>query len=384
MTTQVDAAVVGAGVVGLAVAVQLRRAGVHRVAVLDAHPDAGMESSSRANGGVRAQFSTAVNIEFSRATIDELEALDRRSGGRVGLHRIGYLFLAGEERVAAGLRRNFELQHSLGLPVRWLEPGEVPALAPMVDTRGLLAATICPTDGVVDPHGVIAALLEEGRVLGVEYLFDHQVAALEPRGQGLAVLAPGLHLVAGTVVNAAGARAAEVAALAGVQLPVLPYKRNLACTEPAPQVKGPMPMCVDLDTGVLVRREGEAILIGYADPSDPPSTETSFDPGFLEAVAARADNRFPFLLGIPIDERKCWAGLYPETPDHQAIIDRAPGLDSFIQCVGFGGHGIMHSLAAGRAVGELVTRGVATSFDIHALRLSRFQEHQVEVEQTVL
>jgi glycine/D-amino acid oxidase-like deaminating enzyme len=143
-------------------------------------------------------------------------------------------------------------------------------------------------------------------------------------------------------------------------------------------------MCVDNDTGVLIRREGTGFLIGFSDPADPPSTDTGFDPAFLDAVAARVGNRFPFLEDVPISPRKCWAGLYPETPDHHAIIDAPADVPWFIQCVGFGGHGIMHSFAAGQAVTELIANGASTTFDLHPLRLSRFAETGAVVETAIL
>jgi sarcosine oxidase subunit beta len=143
-------------------------------------------------------------------------------------------------------------------------------------------------------------------------------------------------------------------------------------------------MCVDADTGVLIRREGAGFLIGFSDPDDPPSIDTAFDPAFLDAIAARVGNRFPFLEDVPISSRKCWAGLYPETPDHHAIVDSPVQAPWFIQCAGFGGHGIMHSIAAGQAVAELVTIGRSETFDLHPLRLSRFTERVGQVETAVL
>ena len=119
-------------------------------------------------------------------------------------------------------------------------------------------------------------------------------------------------------------------------------------------------------------------------PHDPPSLETTFDPDFLDAIAARVGNRFPFLEDVPISPRKCWAGLYPETADHHAIVDITEQAPWFIQCAGFGGHGIMHSLAAGQAVTELITQGRCTTFDLRPLRLSRFAEPGAVVETAVL
>jgi glycine/D-amino acid oxidase-like deaminating enzyme len=135
---------------------------------------------------------------------------------------------------------------------------------------------------------------------------------------------------------------------------------------------------------VLVRREAGGFIIGYSDPGDLPCDDTTFDPAFLEALAARVENRFPFLEEIPIDRHKCWAGLYPETPDHTAIIDTAGINPRLIHCAGFGGHGIMHSLAAGRAVTELIRDGRCTTFDIAPLRRARFAEGAPTVETAVL
>jgi sarcosine oxidase, subunit beta len=175
------------------------------------------------------------------------------------------------------------------------------------------------------------------------------------------------------VVNAAGPEAREVAALAGADVPVEPVRRNLAFF-PAPPGE-PIPMCVDQDTGVLVRRDGrEGYVVAYSDPTDPPSRETAVDPAFLPALAQRVGNRFPFLEDVPADPNRCWAGLYPETPDHHAIVGAPYEVPRFVQCVGFGGHGIMHAPAAGRAVAELIVEGRCTTFDLGPLRPSRFAD----------
>jgi sarcosine oxidase subunit beta len=313
-----------------------------------------------------------------------LRALHERSAGRVGLRQIGYLFLTGTESGEASLRRNLDLQTALGVPARWLDAGAILKMAPYVEPSGLRGGTFCGGDGVIDPHGVVSALVDEGRQLGVEYRFDTEVVGLEPAGGGLAVHTPDGVLRADVVVNAAGPNAARIAAMAGVEVPVQPYRRNLACTEPVTGGPDLIPMSVDLDTGVLIRREAGGFILGYSDPTDQPSVDERFDPAFLDAVASRIGNRFPFLAGVPIDERKCWGGLYPETPDHHAIVDVSPGLEAFVQCVGFGGHGIMHSLAAGRAVAELVRDGTCSSFDLHALRLARFREGDLTIEPAVL
>jgi sarcosine oxidase, subunit beta len=364
--------VVGSGAIGLAVALQLRRAGVDDVVVVDRNPSPGMGSTSRANGGVRAQFTTPVNIAFSRFTIDGLSELHEQTGGRVGFRTIGYLFMTGTEAGETRLRRAWELQRALGVDVEWVSPADITSLAPFVRLDGLRAATFAAGDGVIDPHGVVSALCDEARRLGASLLCDTEVLDITRVSGGALVRTTAGDIHAEFVVNAAGPHAALLAAMAGIDLPITPRRRNIACTEAVAGMPDTCPMCVDTDTGVLIRREGGGFLIAYSDPDDPPSFEVSFDPAFLDAIAARVGNRFPFLGDVPIDRRKCWAGLYPETADHHAIVDAPAQASWFIQCAGFGGHGIMHSLAAGQAVTELITGGRCTTFDLGPLRLDRF------------
>ncbi len=378
-----DVVVVGGGVIGLSVARELRRLGT-RVVVLERHAAVGQESSSRANGGFRAQFTTPANIAFSLWSIAELERLEAETG-LLSMHQTGYLLLTGTEEGERGLRAAFELQRSLGVDTRWLSTEEVLDHAPFLRPDGLRAGTFHGRDGFLDPYGVVQAMLVEAERLGAEIRTGVEVRAAHGGPDGIEVETDVGAVRAGWVVNAAGSDAHEVGAMLGVDVPVTPYRRNLAFA-PDPAGAGELvPMCVDLDTGVLVRREPSGgFVIAYSNPADPPSRELSVDPAFFEDLAARIGNRFPFLEDLPIDPRQCWAGLYPETPDHHAIVGESPENPGFLQCVGFGGHGVMHSPAAGRAIAELVTLGRCETFDLHPLRPSRFAEGDLVVETAVL
>jgi sarcosine oxidase subunit beta len=382
---KVDVAVVGAGVIGLSVARELRLAGVERVLVLEREASVGQGSSARANGGVRAQFTTRANIEFSAWSIAELERLDAATG-LLGFHQTGYLLLCGTEEGARGLRAAFELQRSLGVAVEWLEPAEALERVPFLRPDGLLAASFHARDGFLDPHGVVSALRAEAERLGARVRTGAEVVAVEPAAAGAVDLRAGDRTVrAGLVVNAAGPAAGRFAARCGADLPVAPVRRNLAYVR-EPDGPGPLiPMCVDLDTGVLVRREASGgFVVAWSDPDDPPSWDTGVDPRFLEQLAQRVGNRFPLLEELPLDPRQCWAGLYPETPDHHAVVGPDPEVPWLLHCAGFGGHGVMHAPAAGRAVAELVALGGCRTFDLHPLRPSRFAEGDLVIETAVL
>jgi sarcosine oxidase subunit beta len=377
----VDVVVVGAGVIGLSVARELRRAGVDRVVVLEREAAPGQGSSSRGNGGVRAQFATRVNVEFSAFSIGELERLEAETG-LPKFRQVGYLLFTGTEAGERSLRAGFELQRSCGVATEWLAPEQVLARAPLVRADGLRAGTFHARDGLLDPRGVVAALRHgAGRVDT-----SAEVVAIERGGGALAVATRERTLRAGWVVNAAGPAAARVASMLGIQLPVAPVRRNLA-EVPHPRARGGrLPMCVDLDTGVLVREHAEraSFVAAWSDPDDPPSWDTDVDPRFPDALARRVGHRFPLLDGEPIDPGRCWAGLYPETPDHHAVIGESDGVPGFVQCAGFGGHGVMHAPAAGRAVAELIAVGRCATFDLHPLRPARFAEGDLVVETAVL
>ncbi|MGH2749205.1 MAG: NAD(P)/FAD-dependent oxidoreductase [Actinomycetota bacterium] len=380
-----DAAIIGGGVIGLSVARELRRAGVERVCVIEKEAALGRGSSTRANGGIRAQFTTEINITFSLYSIGEIERLRDAFDEELSFHQTGYLLFTGEPERAEGLERGAELQRSLGVETEWLSAEEVVARAPFVRGEGLLAGTYHARDGYLDPHGLVAVLERLVRRLGVEIRTGSEVASIERTGRDFELTIGEERQRATWVVNAAGAHARAVASLLHVDVPVEPVRRNLAYVHDTDAPKTPVPMCVDLDTGVLVRREGpDGFVIAYSDPNDAPGWETTVDPRFLPAVASRIGNRFPHLEGKRIHPRHCWAGLYPETPDGHAIVGEAPSVPGFIQCVGFGGHGLMHSPAAGKAVAELITNGRCESFDLRPLRPSRFEEGDLVVETAVL
>jgi len=380
MADRTDVAVIGAGVIGLSCARELAGAGV-RVTVLEGSHTAGRGSSALANGGIRAQFTTEINIAFSRFSIPELETLGRTVGG-LGFHQTGYLMLAGTEPSESRLRDACELQRRLGVETRWLDPAEIASMVPFVRADGIRGGTFNARDGFLDPAGLVSALLAGARARGVAIITGAAVSEIEP---GFSIRHAKGELHADAVVNAAGTGARAVARRLASDVPVEPVRRNLAHVMDPSGAGGLTPMTVDVDTGVLVRREpAGGWVVAYANPDDHTSWDTSVDPAFLYDLAARLPNRFPAILDLPIDPSHCWAGLYPETPDHHAIVGEDPASPGLFHCVGFGGHGLMHAPAAGRAIRELVTTGRCETFDLRPLRPSRFVEGDLVVESAVL
>ena len=380
-----DVAIIGGGVIGLSCARELMRMGMGRVVVLEKEGAVGTGSSSRANGGVRAQFTTAINIDFSLYSIGEFEKLQEYGGGLLSFHQTGYLLMTGTDDGERGLQAACRLQRERGVPTQWLSAEDVGRRVPFVRVEGLKAGTFHERDGFLDPHGVVQEMRESALASGAEILTNSKVDDIDDRGRRFALRSPAADIEAEWVVDAAGPHAREIGELVGVEVPIDPVRRNLAFIRGDEGHHELIPMCVDLDTGVLVRREvAGGYVVAYSDPADPPGWDVSVDPKFFYDLAERIGNRFDFLEDAPVDPARSWAGLYPETADHHAIVGPAPENERFIICAGFGGHGIMHSPAAGRAVSELLVDGRCTTFDIRPLRPSRFAEDDLVIETAVL
>ena len=189
---------------------------------------------------------------------------------------------------------------------------------------------------------------------------------------------------ADAVVNAAGPFAGELGRRAGLDLPVLPTRRNVYVTAPLPGYPHPSPLMIDMGTGVWVRSEGERFIFGLSKLDEPPGDNQAVDWDWLEPTLTQALPRFPFLERAGLDARACWAGLYAITPDHLPILGEMPRAPGFFNACGFSGHGVQHSPATGLIIAEEVLDGGAHSFDIQSFRFERFQKETVRLEQNVV
>ena len=183
------------------------------------------------------------------------------------------------------------------------------------------------------------------------------------------------------VVNAAGPWLARVARLAGIDLPVVPYRRQIFVTNPFPAIPDPVPMVIDFQPSFYFRKEGPGILMGMTDDAEPPSFNTHVDWNFLEQVVDKAVHRAPVLAQAGFMDG--WGGLYAVTPDDNPILGPVPEIEGFFCAGGFSGHGFMLSPAVGRVLAELILRGHAQP-DISALSIHRLREGREFREERVI
>jgi sarcosine oxidase subunit beta len=370
MVTSADALVIGAGAVGASCAFHLARAGL-RTVVIDQFGGPAEGSTGRCFASVRAQWADDLNIELSWRSIQAFRSFPEEHGVDVGYAASGYLFAVPHEAWPAHLAA-VERQRAHGVPVDVLDIAAATEITPF-EPDGIAGATWGPADGVVDPHGLTVAYLELARAHGADIRFRHAVTSLDRAAAGWVVRAGPEEFAAGLVVNAAGGWAGQVAALAGLDVPVTHSRRNIYAGAPGAFGRQ-LPMTIDLASGVYLRSEGDRLLFGG--PPSPRSAgySTRVDWEWMEEVLHRGVPRYPWLAELPLDRAASWAGTYEMSPDSQGILGPHPDVPAWFNACGFSGHGFMQAPEIGRLVAEEVVTGQVSSVDVTPLRIQRFAQ----------
>lgn len=371
-----DVVIIGAGIIGASIAWHLACRDSGKVIVVDRGLAPGSGSTSRATGGFRAQFDSAVNIRLSLLSRDKLLRFTDEVGADPGYAPCGYLWVAHDDRALAELRRAQRVQHELGLTeARMLDATEMHEINPAIGRPEISGGAFCPSDGFIRPMSMLEGYLADAGRRGVEVGLGEEVLALriDSRHRVTTVVTSAGEIQAGVVVNAAGAWAAPIARMAGVDLPIAPSRRSVAITAPTNLLPEQMPMTIFTADGFHLRvRDGRVLLLLPELASRNPLDET-IDDAWLDRVTHVAKERMPSLAGAAIERSLCWSGLYEMSPDHHAIVGRAPGVENFYLANGSSGHGVMHAPALGQILSEMICDG-RTSVDVCALRPERFDE----------
>ena len=382
MKRTADVVIVGGGCMGASVAYHLARHGVTNVVLVEREQMLGTGSTGRNAGGVRHQFSNEANIRLSLESIALLERFADEVGQPIDFHQDGYLFLLASDSSVDTFRRNVALQRSLGVEVQWLDAGEAERLAPGLDAAGVAGATFCARDGIADPNGVTMGFVKAAQTAGVEVARDTEVTGVRvERGRIAGVETTRGTIETRTLVNAAGPHARQIGRMAGVDVPVEPYRRHIfiaaAPGEAAWRVPASRIMVIDFDTTFYFHREGAGLLFGMGDPDETPTFDTTVQWDFLPQVIDVAVQRLPALADASISH--AWAGLYEVTPDANPIIGPAPGVEGLFLINGFSGHGFQHSPAAGRILADVIAEH-DPRFDLAPFDLRRFASSDVTGE----
>jgi sarcosine oxidase, subunit beta len=367
-----DVVVIGGGVVGCSIAYHLARDGQRNVVVLE-RETVGSGTTSKAAGGIRAQFATETEIRFSLESIAVFERFEDEFGIDPGYRKIGYLFCVSDADDLRGFQERVALQRRLGADVRVITPKEARDLVPALRIDDLLAAVWGPGDGMAGPAEVTQGFARRARQLGARIVEGVGVTAIDrDRDRVRGVRTTDGPVAGGVLGDANGPAAARVARLAGIDLPVHPRRRHIFYTEPFPAIPGPVPLTMDRASGFYFRKEMEQLLLSPGDVEDVgDDLNVAVDWARTEETVEKAMRRIPIVEHARIAGG--WAGLRPLTPDDHAIIGPAPGISGLFLAVGFGGHGFQHSPATGRYVSQWLLGG-RPSIDLSLFDPSRFAD----------
>jgi len=380
-----DVVLIGGGIVGSSIAYHLVAAGCRNVLVLERETAQGKGSTGKSMGGVRAQFSTPVNIQMSLYSIPFYASFEERLGYPCDYRPQGYLFCATNENHMAYLRANYEKQITMGLKdVRLVAGDEIRGMFPLLRGNDIVGGSFCATDGFVDPHSAMIGFMTWAADHGATLWKNATVTAIARRGATFEVTTTRESVSTPAVVNCAGPWAAEIARMAGICLPVEPLRRMLVPTEPFDQFPHTAPMIVDMSTGFHFRPESRGFLLAWNDPEETPGYKTDFDPSFIEKILTRAADRVPVFENVEVNPQRAWAGLYEMTPDHHPILGESPEVPGLFFANGFSGHGLKHSPATGKILSDLILTGKTDLIEASLLNFSRFAEGRMIHETAVL
>jgi sarcosine oxidase, subunit beta len=376
MAESAEIVVIGAGIVGCSIAYHLALRGAGRIVVLERELICS-GATGKSAGGIRQQFATEVNLLLSLASLKMFHRMKHELGVDPEFREVGYLFMASTPAELEMFCRQAEIQRRHGIPVQLVATDDIRRLVPCVLVDDIVGGAFCPTDGYAAPYEVTVGYAAAARRLGVKIHEKREVTGILRDGARVrGVETPQGAIQAPVVVNAAGPWGGLVGALAGVEVPVKPYRRQIFITRPLSEFRTEPPLTIDYHRSWYFRGEMGGCL--FSGPKDGESTfNTNVDWEHLAESVATAVARVPALEQAEIN--RGWAGSYDISPDNNAILGAVPELAGFYLATGHSGHGFMHGPVTGMLMAELILTG-RTAIDIRALALERFRTGNTVLE----
>jgi glycine/D-amino acid oxidase-like deaminating enzyme len=377
MTNNFDVIIIGGGIMGCSTALQLSRRGL-KVALLEKGL-VGAGPTGKSSAIIRQHYSNELTARMALYSLQVFQDFAGRVGGECGFTQTGFLALApAADR--EGLEANVALQRDVGIDAQLLKAEQILEIAPGLVTADLTIAAYEPQSGYADPYLTVTSYARAARQAGATILQETAVSGIIMLGGRVS----GVKTAAGDfnapkVINAGGAWAAQVAALAGLEAPIDSCRVQVSFFRRPQGYEAVHPVVADFINATYFRSEtGQMTLVGLIDPSEadavvnPDSFTESVDDAFVLESGEGLIKRFPAMENSQFTGG--YASLYAITPDWHPIIDEVPAGSGLYICSGFSGHGFKLGPAVGLMTADLVTGEADPQFDTHLFRYSRFAE----------
>ena len=377
-----DIVIIGGGVIGASAAYHLAQRGFKNIVLLEKENFFGQGATGRCAGGVRYQFSTEVNVRLSIASLPMIERFKQEIGQEVNYRQCGYLLVATNEKDLAEFKHNVALQNRLGIPTQLLSGDEVRARLPLMKFDDAIAGTFNQKDGTVDPNGVVMGYINAAQKMGVKAISGVEATGITVSGGHIEEVRTSLGgIKTRMILNAAGPWSGQVGKMAGIDIPLIPLRRQMFTTNPLKEVPADFPFVIDFAKSLYFHREGEGLLVGMSNQDEKPGFDQNVDDDFELVNLEAAIERMPLMEKA--SRASHWAGLYEVTPDAHPIYGKTD-VDGFFLCTGFSGHGFMHGPISGKLMSEFILDGKFSSVDVSMLDLKRFEEGRLIQEYNVV
>ncbi len=381
MSRTADVVVIGGGIQGASVAWHLTRRGVTDVVILEKETLAS-GCSGRTGGMIRQHYSTDLVTQIAKQGRDFFATLDEVVGGHSGWVQCGLVFMVTEKDRTA-LEHNVALGRKHGVPTQMIDRQRAEALVPGLCTDGGVAFAYEENAGFGDGYGTTVAFANGAKQKGATILQGTEAIGVTiDNGRVIGVKTRTETIATRIVVNAAGPWADRVARWAGLEQPLKLelIEEGVIRVEPPDDYPIHTPSVYDFVNGLSFRPEGTGQTVVaegnsyYKGTLDPDGYPTQPSDRYIEDVSLRLARAMPRLAGGT--PRGGWAGLLEGTPDFHPILGKAPGVEGFLLCYGFSGHGFKEAPVTGRLIAELIVDG-KPSLDIAPLAFERFAKGQL-------
>jgi sarcosine oxidase subunit beta len=372
-----DVVIIGGGIMGTSIAFHLAEAGVRNIVLVD-RSELGTGSSAKPLGGVRATFSDPANIVLGQRSLAAFDTFQQRFSTDIGLRKVGYLFLCRSESEMLDCERSTVIQNSLGGDSRMISPAEAVRINPFLSQDALMGASHSPQDGFAEPGKVVRAYADGAAALGVRILEHTEVMDVGTTGGSISSVTTNRGTIkTAAVICCAGAWSKRIGGMVDVSLPVVPVRRQIGMTRQMSTPMPTVPFTLDLSTTMYFHNYGNGMLLGISNSNQEPGFDRDFTHEWLPEFTAAARVCAPALAAPDLEGG--WAGLYENTPDHNALIGTSHSVEGFYYATGFSGHGFLQGPAVGELIRDLYL-GRESFMDHTSFSADRFEtaDHRIQ------